>query len=807
MADPLPWRGAMDLLWKDVRYALHTLTANPSFALIAILTLALGIGATTTIFSVVNGVLLQPLPLKDPDRLVTVAELRLNEPGAQPNHIAPANFTEWTRQTGGVFSSLAATFDWEMSLTGQTEPEVVRVGLSNGKLFPTLAVQPLLGQTFSSDDDKVTVLSHALWQRKFGGDRGAIGKRIEIDGDTLTIIGVMPREFFVPSSRADLWVPYAVPPQVRGRYLRAIARLKPGVTVQQAQAAMDVVTARTRPQHVNNTDYGAIVIPAHEEVVGSVRRALLIVFAAVGLLLLIGCVNIANLLLSRATSRSREMAVRAALGASRGQLIRQLLTESLILALVAGVAGVAIATWATKLLVRVASAQAMMPRLAEITVDGRVLLASAAIALFTGILFGLAPAVEASRTDLQSGLKSVSRGSTQDRRGTRFRNVLVVSEVALATVLLIGAGLLIKSFTKLENVDPGVRPDRVLTMRVVLPSRHHEPEKRLAFVQQMLEGVRAVPGVKGAGAIVSINMPFTGSLSNTDFVIEGAAPPAPGHEPEADIRVIAGDYHRAMGIPILAGRALDERTGRPEFVVNEAFARRYLGGGTNAVGRRLMVPWFEDLKGEIVGMVGNVRAAGLEKDIAPAIYFSHRFDPNPQFTLAVATSGDPAAAQGSVTRKLRSLDALMPVTDVKTLGNLVSGTIARPRFNATLLTLFAALGLLLASIGIYGVLSYTVAQRTQETGIRMALGARPSDVLKLVVRDGVTVAVIGVVAGVAVALPATRLLAALLYGVDASDPAVFAIVAGTLTLVAFAASYLPALRATRVDPMLALRAD
>ena len=796
----------MDLFWKDVRYALHTLTTNPSFALIAILTLALGIGATTTIFSVVNGVLLQPLPLTDAERLVMVAELRLNEPDARPNQISPANFTEWTRQTGSVFSSLASTFDWEMSLTGQTEPEVVRVGLSNGKLFPTLGVPPMLGQTFSSDEEDVTVLSHALWQRKFGGDPKAIGKRIEIDGDTLTIIGVMPREFFVPTSRADLWVPYKVPAEVRGRYLRAIARLKPGVTLQQAQAAMDVVTARTRTQHVNNTDYGAVVVPAHEEVVGNVRRALLIVFAAVGLLLLIGCVNIANLLLSRATSRSREMAVRAAMGASRGQLIRQLLTESLILAILAGVAGVGIAVWATKLLVRVASAQAMMPRLAEISVDSRVLLASAAVALFTGILFGLAPAIEASRTDLQSGLKSVSRGSTQDRRGTRFRNVLVVSEVALATVLLIGAGLLIKSFAKLEDVDPGVRPDRVLTMRVVLPSRHHEPEKRLAFVQQMLEGVRSVPGVKGAGAIVSINMPFTGSLSNTDFVIEGAPPAAPGHEPSADIRVIAGDYHQAMGIPLLAGRALDERTGRPEFVVNEAFVRRYFGG-KDGVGRRLMVGWFEDLTGEIVGVVGNVRAAGLEKDIAPAIYFSHRFDPNPQFTMAVATSGDPRAVQGLVVQKLRSLDSLMPVTDVKTLGNLVSGTIARPRFNATLLTLFAALGLLLASIGIYGVLSYTVAQRTQETGIRMALGARPSDVLKLVVRDGVTVAVIGVIAGVAIALPATRLLRALLYGVEASDPAVFAIVAGTLTLVAFAASYLPARRATRVDPMLALRAD
>jgi putative ABC transport system permease protein len=796
----------MDPLWKDVRYALRSLAGSPSFAVVAILTLALGIGATTTIFSVINGVLLQPLPLNDPDRLVMVWEKRLNEADSRPNVISPANFTEWTRQTGNVFSSLASTFDWEMSLTGQTEPEVVRVGLSNSKLFPTLGVRPLLGQTFTSDDDNATVLSYALWQRKFGGDPKVIGRTIQIDGDSLTIVGVMPAEFLVPKSRADLWVPYRVPAEVRGRYLNAVARLKPGVTLEQAQAAMDVVTARTRTQHVNNTHYGAIVIPVHEEVVGSVRRALVIVFAAVALLLLIGCVNIANLLLSRASSRSREMAVRAALGASRGQLIRQLLTESVILASIAGVLGVALAMWATTLLVRIASAMSLMPRLAEISVDGRVLAATAVITLVTGIVFGLAPAIEASRTDLQAGLKSTTRGSTQDRRGKRFRNVLVVSEVALATVLLIGAGLLIKSFAKLEAVDAGVRRDGVLTMRVVLPSRHAEGEARRAMVAQMLERVRNVPGVTAVGAIASLNMPFTGSLSNTDFSIDGALPPAPGDEPSADIRMVGGDWFRAMGEPILAGRPLEDHPQRVEFVVNQAFARRYFGG-RNAVGRRITYEWFEDLKGEIVGVVGDVRAAGLDADPAPAIYTSYLYDVNAQFTLAVSTAGDPSAIQASVTRVLRSLDPLMPVTDVKTLDALISGTIARPRFNATLLSIFAGLGLLLASIGIYGVLSYSVVQRTQETGIRMALGAQRADVLRLVVRDGVTTAILGVAIGVAIALPATRALSALLFGVEARDPAVFAAVALVLTAVALAASYLPARRATRVDPMIALRAD
>jgi putative ABC transport system permease protein len=797
----------MDLLWKDIRYSIHSLRANPGFALIAILTLALGIGATTAIFSVVNGVLLQPLPLHDPDTLVMVWEKRINEADAAPNVVSPRNYTRWIPQTKNVFASMGASFDWEMSLTGQAEPELVRVGLSSASFLQTIGVKPFLGRLYNEDQPNDVVLSYALWQRKFGADPKAIGKRLFVDGEAVTVVGVMPRDFFVPKSQADLWAPYNVPND-GGRYLKVMARLKPGVTVEQAQAVMTTVAKRLEIEFPErNAHFGAIVIPSHEEVVGNVRRALLIVLASVALLLLIGCVNIANLLLSRATGRAKEMSIRTALGASRGRLVRQLLTESLVLSITAGILGILLAGWATMLLVRFVPESAMIPRTGEITVDGRVLAVSALLSLVTGIFFGLVPAVEASRTDLQSGLKSSSRGSTQDRRGKIFRNTLVVAEIALATVLLIGAGLLIKSFSTLERVRSGVDPEHVLTMKVVLPNVENN-EQRKAKLTRVLETARGVPGVEHAGAIVSINMPFTNSWSNTDFRIEGEPEPKPGDEPSSDIRPIASDYFRAMGTPILEGRMLNERLASPEnteFVVNEEFAKRYFGG--KAVGRRIILPWHEDLHGVIVGVVSNVRARGLETDPPAAIYLNYLQDPNTQFALVLRTSADPEALQGAVVSALRKADPLMPVSNVNTLQGLVGGTIARPRFNATMLSLFAGLGLLLASIGIYGVLSYSVAQRTQEMGIRMALGADPRDVLRLVVGDGFRVTVIGVIAGLVIAFPAMRLLASLLYGVEASDPTVFIVVALVLTVVALVASYIPARRATRVDPMIALRAE
>ena len=810
MATRLRCADPMDLLWKDIRYSIQSLRANPGFALVSILTLALGIGATTAIFSVVNGVLLRPLPIHDPSRVVIVSEHRLDEPDG-PGSVSPANYVEWTKETR-TFSSIGSTFDWELSVTGQGDPELVRSGLVSGTLFPTLAVRPYLGRALEPRDAGGaapfnTVLSHAYWQRKFGGDRKVIGKRLTIDGQTHIVVGVMPREFFVPQSRAELWVPFDPKPDSRGRFLQVIGRLAPGVSIAQAQASMKVAAERLAIAYPRwNANQRNKVDEAHEKVVGNVRRALLIVLAAVGLLLIIGCVNIANLLLSRATTRSKEMAVRAALGASRGRLLRQLLTESLILAILGGVLGVVLAGWATMLLVRFTPESALMPRTAEIAVDGRVLALSALITIATGVFFGIAPSLEASRTDLRSGLNASSRGATQDRRGKMFRNTLVVAEVALATVLLIGAGLLIKSFGILERVDPGVDAEGVLTLRVSLPEAYAKPERRDVMITQLLEKVRQIPGVERVGAIVSINMPFTNSRSATDFAIVGQPKPAEGHEPTADIRPIAGDYFQAMGISILSGRSISNRVtprDQTEFVVNEAFARKFLDG--KALGRQLDMEWYGQLEGPIVGVVGNVRAAGLGEDVEPAIYFSYNHDLNSNFTLAVASSVDPMSLQTPVTSVVRSIDKQTPVSNVATLGDLISGTIARPRFNATMLSIFAALGLILASVGIYGVLSYTVSQRTHEMGIRMALGADPRDVLRLVVRDGMRVAIVGVLVGVGAALLSTRVMGALLYGVGAADPGVFASVALTLTAVALAASYIPARRATRVNPMVALR--
>lgn len=809
----------MDLLWKDIRYSLHSLRANPSFALIAILTLALGIGATTAIFSVVNAVLLRPLPFHQPDRLVNVWEVNPDLSNRE-NGVSPANLVEWMKEKQ-TFSEMGASFDWKLSLSGHGEPEEILTGLASRMFFPILGVKPHLGQYLSAKDAQSyaaqnwVLLSYPLWQRKFGGDPKVLGKTLNVDGDAFTVVGVMPKHFFVPKSRAEMWIPYVIPIQARGRYLAPIARLAPGVTVEQAQARMNVVAKRLAEQFPEyNKGFGANVVPMFEQVVGDVRRPLLIVMAAVGFLLLIACVNIANLLLGRAMSRGKEMAVRAAVGASRGRLIVQSLTESLVLAFIAAILGVIIAGWATMLLVRFTPEAANLPRMTEIAVDGRVLAVTMIVTLATAVLFGLAPALQSAKIDLQTALKASGRGSTQDRRSKAFRRTLVVVEVALATVLLIGAGLMIKSFAKLAGVEPGVQREGVLTGHIVLSPevRSGGPPasnpRRVAMTDRVLEHVARIPGVTRVGLIN--NMPFTTERSASGFYIDGDPAPPVGEEPTSDFRTVGGDYYRAMGIPILAGRVFDpkiDRAGSPTvFVVNDAFAKRYFSG-RNTVGRRLTFEWFGEVKGEIIGVVGDVRAAGLDKDAEPALYRWYPQDPYSTYSLVIATSVEPETLQTPVARAISELDPMMPFDNVTTLDQLISGTIARPRFNTTMLALFAALGLILASIGIYGVLSYSVAQRTHEMGIRMALGADPRDVRNLVVKDGAKVGLLGVLAGIAVAVPATRLLAALLYGVESTDLTVFLTVALALTAVALAASYIPARRATRVDPMLALRPE
>ncbi len=807
MAAALPRGARMEQLGKDLRHSIRALRAEPGFALVAVLTLALGIGATTAIFSIVNGVLLRPLPLHDPAKLIMVWETR---PGEQAGEVAsPGTFVEWTRQTKPVFSDLAATFDWEMSLLEENDPEVVRAGYATGTLFATLGAKPLLGRGLTPADvgakERSAVLGYDLWQRRFGGDPRAIGKGITLGRRTYTVVGVMPREFLVPRSRAAVWLPFDHLDAPPGRYLVPIARLAPGVTAEQAQAAMDVISRRLAAANpAENANWGAHLVPLHEEVVGKVRRALLITLASVALLLLMACVNIANLLLSRAAGRAKEMAIRAALGASRTQLVRQLLTESLVLAVLAGACGAFLAHWITQLFVRFLPESMMLPRMSEIAVDGRVLAVTALVSIVTGVLCGLAPALEGSRTNLRAGLTSSTRGSSQDRHRKGTRSTLVAVEFAVAALLLVVAGLLVKTFARLEQVNPGVRRDGALTMRVVMPRGHQEPAQRSVMLNTMLENVRAVSGVRHAGAVISLSMPFSDALTATSFEIEGRPKPKAGEEPAADVRPIAGEYFAAMGMPMLRGRAIDpERNARSEVVVNEAFAAKYFAG-QNALGRRLRFSWGVDIDAEIVGIAGNVRASGLDKPAAPAIYMSYLNDEKPQFVLIVASSLSPDVMEKPVVHAVRAAHPLTPINDVRPLGELVSGTIARPRFNAAILALFAALGLLLAAVGIYGVLSYTVSQRVQELGIRMALGAGAADVQRLVVRDGLAIAVTGIAIGLAAAAAATRLLASLLQDVDPTDPAVFAGVAVALALVAIAASYIPAHRATRVDPMSAL---
>lgn len=800
----------METLLRDIRFSLRSLRANPGFAIFAVLTLAVGIGATTAIFTVVNAVLLRPLPFGDPSRLVLIWERNVVD-GRERNVASPRNYNVWTEQKS-IFSDMGCLLDWPLTLTGQGQAAEIRGGLVSGTLFQTVGVRPFLGRLITPDDTKpngagVIVLSYRYWQQKFGADRNVIGQQVSLDGETHTIVGVMGDGFTLPESRADLWAGFSVPAD-GGRYLRTIARLAPGVTLEQAQAHMRVVETRTEKLSPRNTNMGINVFPLHEEVVGNVRRALLVVLAAVGLLLLIACVNIANLLLSRATSREKEMAVRSALGASRGRLVRQLLTESLVLAMFGGIAGMIVAGWATTMLVRFTPESAMVPRLNEIGIDGRALGVAMLLALVTALFFGLAPAIKASRANLQTGLKSTSRGSSSDRRGKALRNVLVVAEVALATVLLIGAGLLIKSFAKLQSVEPGVVTDGVLTLHIVIPTAYESPDQQRAVMSQITDKVSAIPGVTRMA--VTRNMPFTDAIGATGVAIVGNPPLPDGEEPGGHIRFVAGDYFRTMGMTLLSGRFLDPREKKSavtEYVINEAFARKYFGS-SNPIGRRINFEWHEDLTGVIVGVVRSVRDAGLDKEPSKAIYLNWVNSPSRELTVIVKTNAaDPMSLQTPVTRVLQSIDPLMPVSDARTMESMISGTISRPRFNATMLTLFAALGLLLAAIGIYGVLSYSVAQRTHEMGIRMALGADPADVLRLVVVDGVKVAAIGIATGIVAALGTTRVLGALLYDVRAFDPQVFGIVAATLAAVALAASYIPARRATRVDPMIALRTE
>lgn len=803
---------AVETFFQDLRHGLRSLLKKPGFTFTAVIALALGIGANTAIFSVVNGVLLRSLAYAEPDRVVMLWERSLTGRSTR-NVVSPANFLDWQKQSTS-FESMAAVADRPVNLTGGGgEPEEIKAQLVSQQFFSALGVQPVMGRVFLPEEDRlgndlVIILSHELWRNRFGANPAIIGKQATINGRQRTIIGVMPRGFHFLDSQVKAWVPGGLDPSINyretsGRFLRVVARLKPGVTVEQAQGELAGIAKQLEQTYVKfNTGWGVNVLPIHEQVVGEIRPILIVLLAAVAFVLLIACANVANLLLSRAAARQKELALRAALGAGRIRLVRQMLTESILLAVMGGILGVLLAYWGIQVLV--AFGPDNIPRLNEITINLRVLVFTLAISLLTGALFGLVPALQASRPDLNDALKEGSRGSTGGRSGT-FRNIFVVAEVSLALVLLIGAGLMIRSFLRLQSVETGFDAQNVLTMRVQLPGKKYgEPHQIVDFFKQAQDRIAAVPGVQAVGAISYL--PLTGPAARDGFKIIGQPEPGPGQEPPCEVRVITPTYFRAMGIPLLKGRLLDERDTKDSHVllINEALAKKHFPN-EDPVGKRIAVSWSEGIVDEIVGVVGDIKEGALDKDPEPAIYWTHPREPYSGMALVVRTSNDARRFSTAVQKEIRGLDPEQPIADVRTMEQVVAKSIARPRFNTLLLAIFAGVALVLASVGLYGVMNYSATQRTHEVGIRMALGATRGDIMRLVVGNGMLLTLIGIAIGVIGSLGLTRLMQTFLFGIGTTDAVTFTGVSALLVAVALVANYIPARKATRVNPVIALR--
>ncbi|MBV9927382.1 MAG: ABC transporter permease [Acidobacteria bacterium] len=799
----------------DLRYGVRTLWKNKSFTAVAVVALALGIGANSAIFSVVNTVLLRPLPYKEPERLVMVWEdnSKIGYPRDTP---APANYADW-RDQNQVFEGMAATADQSFNLTGAGEPERFDGKRVSANFFSLLGVEPQLGRGFMPEEDlnganRVVVLSHGLWQRRFGSDAGLLGKTVTLNGEPYTVVGVMPQGFQFLNEDVGMWVPIAFTPQQannrNSHYLKVVARLRPGVTVERAQAEMSTIATRLQQQYPDaNTDLGAGVVSLHEEVVGDIRPALLVLLGAVGFVLLVACANVANLLLARAAVRQKEIALRTALGASRLRIVRQFLTESVLLAAVGGLVGLLLSVWGVTLL------RSFIPenisQVKAISVDARVLGFTVLVTLLTGLVFGLAPALQASRFNLNETLKEGGRDAAAARGGNRIRGLLVVAEVAVSLVLLVGAGLLINSFMRLRNVDPGFRTENLLTMGVVLPQQKYpDAARRAAFYTDMIRRVEALPGVRSAA--VTNWIPLVSQGDSIGVTIEGQ--PAPTGKPHIIVtRVVSPHYFDAMGIQLLQGRGFEEGRDRVDspcvVVVSEAVARKYWPN-ESPLGKRLAPGTVETEADwcQVVGLVRDVRQFELAAESKPLMYLSYGqagfFAPR---HLVVKTEGDPLALAGTVRKTVWEVDRDQPVSNIRTMEDVLAESIARQRFSTLLLGVFAGVALVLAAVGIYGVMSYSMAQRTREIGIRMALGASKWHVLKLAVGQGLKLVAVGVGLGLAGAFALTRLMSSLLYGVSATDPATLVTISLVLVAVALLASYLPARRAAKVDPLIALR--
>lgn len=804
-------------LWQDLRYGMRTLVKQRGFTLIAVITLALGIGANTAIFSVVNSVLLRPLPYKYPDRLMMIRETKL--PQFSEFAVSPANFLDWQKQTT-VFEHLVGTRPASLNLTGTGDPEQLRGMTISADFCAMLGIRPQIGREFLPEEGQpehsnVAILSHGLWQRRFGGDPGIINQTISLNNQSYTIVGVMPPNFYFLERDYDLWTPLAFTAeqaQNRGGHniSRVIGQIKPGVTVEQARTELSTLAQQLATTYPIIEGWNIKLLPLLESTVSRIKPALLVLLGAVAFVLLIACANVANLLLARATGRQKEIAIRTALGAGRWRIIRQLLTESVLLSILGGVLGLLLANWSLSILMKFVPQN--LPRMNDVALDSRVFIFAAAITLLTGIIFGLVPALQASKPNLNDVMKDGGRGSTEGGHRQVVRNALVVLEVTAALVVLVGAGLMIKTFIRLQQVDTGFNPDHALTVAVSLSPAKYPESQRVAFFQQLIEKVKPLPGVQSVG--VTSLMPFSERDSVGSFVIQGRPPLPQGTIQPTNYFAVNPEYFTAMGIPLLRGRFFTEQDSANTAavaIVNETMVRK-LFPNEDPIGKHITFdnPDKNPTWIEIVGVVGDIKHYALDREASMQTYWPYTQDTNANMTLVARTSGDPTSMASAIRSQVLSIDKEQPVSAINTLDKMVSTSIAQQQFSMLLFGVFAMVAMALASIGIYGVLSYSVTQRKHEIGIRLALGAQASDVLRMIIGQGLLLAGVGIVCGVAVALTLAKLttsFSGLLYGVQATDPQIFAGIAILLIFVALLACYLPARRATKVDPMVAMRGE
>ena len=804
----------LETFLSDIRYGARLLRQSPVFGAIAVIALALGIGANTAIFSSVNALLLRALPYQDPDRLVMLWE-DASFASFPKNTPAPGNYFEWKAQNH-VFTDMAATRGAVANLTSDGAPEQVIGRLVTANFFDVLGVSPVIGRTFTDEEDRtnpnLALISYSLWQRRFAGDPGVVNRSIQVNGLKYTVLGVMPRDFIFRNREIDYWAPVHFSPAERANhgshFLNVVARLKPGVTVNRAREEMSAIAKRLQQQYPDqNAKVGSVVVPIREELLGKTRLAVLVLMGAAGCVLLIACANLASLLLARAVARKREMAVRSALGAGRGRLIRQMVTEGLLLSLIGGTLGLGVARAGMTMLSKLAPpgfAATEKP-----TLEGGLLLFTLGLAFATGVLFSIVPAMQISRTTLNDALRQGGRSGIGGRRATT-RDVLVILEVAAALVLLVGAGLMLKTLAKLRAIDIGFRSDHLLTMRTILPrDKYRDANQRLAFFERVVAGVKSLPGVEGA-AYNSV-LPFLAIGNTQGYNVEGRTLP-PGEAGDALLRVGAPDYLKNLGVKLIEGRLPDSRdvTGVPPVVIiNETFAKRFWRN-ESALGHRLNMGERTPVWRTIIGVVQDVRERGYELEMKPGVYI-----PYPQIldtwaqpeNIMVRTKTDPSAIAASVRRVIASVDPEQPVAAVRTMDEVLDRDVEDRTQQMTLLSAFASLALLLASIGLYGVLSYAVTQRSREIGLRMALGASARTIVGMVVTRGLALTAAGLAIGLVLASAATRAMRTMLYGVDAFDPSTFAAVAALLCAIAALACWIPARRASRVDPIVVLREE